>query len=162
MSSSRWIPRSAPFARASLITCFVRCGPMDSATTSPPCFSLSRRASSRAKLSGSFISKPMSVSRIQAPLSVICKGASLAGTCLIQTATFISTSIFERLRRRAPDRVRLLPALENQRGIGAAKAEGVRQGIVKRCFARMVGHVVEIACRVRMRVVNGRRQLLVA
>src|SRR2546421_5160364 len=46
------MPRSAPFANASLIVCLTRSGPIDSAITSPPCFSFSRSASSSALLSG--------------------------------------------------------------------------------------------------------------
>ena len=61
-------------------------------TTSPPCFSFRRRASSSAKLSGSLVSKPMSDSRIQAPPSRMARGASFAGTCFTQTPIFKNAS----------------------------------------------------------------------
>src|SRR5579862_5470348 len=142
------MPRSAPLASASLIVCFTRSGPSESATTSPPCFSLRRKASSKAKVSGSFISKLISVSRIQAPSAVICSGASLAGTCLVQTAIFtLRTS---------------LAALEYQRRVGAAETEGVRKHAFEGGFAGLVRYVVEIARRVGELVVNGRRQDLIA
>src|SRR5271155_624801 len=86
------MPRSAPLARASLMVCLARSGPMEMATTSPPCFSFRRRASSSAKESGSLVSKPMSDSRIQAPASRMARGASFAGTCLTQTAIFKNAS----------------------------------------------------------------------
>ncbi len=57
---------------------------------------------------------------------------------------------------------RLLPALENERGVGAAKPKGIRQGVFKISRSRMVRHVVEITCRIGMRVINGGRQFLVA
>ena len=55
-----------------------------------------------------------------------------------------------------------LPALEEQRGIGAAEAEGIRERVFDVGLARVVGHVIEIASRVGMLVVDGRRQNLVA
>src|SRR6266704_1684766 len=137
------MPRSAPFASASLITCLARSGPMESATTSPPCFSLSRSPSSSAKLSGSFISKPISVSRIQVPLSAMRSGASLAGTCLMQTAIFISAS--GRGYYRELPRVFAEDALERERFDGVPQRRGgamrvdvsdlrrFDSGIAKRC-----------------------------
>src|SRR5713226_10778056 len=148
------MPRSAPLASASLIVCFTRSGPMESATTSPPCFSFSRRASSSAKLSGSFISKLMSVSRIHVPPSAIWSGASLAGTCLMQTMMFKHSS-----RGRGE---LFVPALEEKRGVGAAEAERIRQRVFERGLARLVGHVVQIAFRVGVFVIDCRRQNLVA
>src|ERR1700688_3358470 len=100
----------------------------------------------------------MSVSRIQLA-SVMARGASLAGTCLMQTtifirtsrlsargATYVSTSFvapaFTRafsgqaharlkagatgIRTESQLRLAGIPALEQQRGVGPAKAEGVR------------------------------------
>src|SRR5215813_1790182 len=81
--------RSAPRASASRITCATRAGPAEQTTTSPPCFSFSRSASSSAYASGSFISKLASASRIQV-LSSLRRGChSRVGTCLMQTAIFI-------------------------------------------------------------------------
>ena len=47
-SSSTWIARSAPRARASRMTCVTRAGPAEHTTTSPPCVSRRRSASSSA------------------------------------------------------------------------------------------------------------------
>ena len=47
-SDSTWIARSAPRASASRITCAARAGPAEQTTTSPPCFSFRRSASSSA------------------------------------------------------------------------------------------------------------------
>jgi hypothetical protein len=48
IASSTWMARSAPRASASRITCCTRAGPAEQTTTSPPCFSRSRSASSSA------------------------------------------------------------------------------------------------------------------
>src|SRR5713226_3127842 len=152
LSSATWMPRSAPLASASLIVCLTRSGPIESATTSPPCFSLSRSASSSAKLSGSFISKPMSASRIQ--FLAICRGASFAGTCLMQTIMFKKPS-------QKQGNSAAFPAAEDQGGVSAAEAEGIREHIFDRSFARDVGDVIEVADRVKIFVIDGRRQDLV-
>src|SRR3990170_4136711 len=158
--------RSAPLARASLMVCFARSGPMETATTSPPCFSLRRSASSSAKPSGSFISKPISASRIQAPLSAMRSGASLAGTCLMATAIFIrQISVCE--MREAPALPlacggAIVPAFEQQGGVGAAEAEGIRQGVLHFSLARLVGNVIQVAGRVGLLIVDGRGENLVA
>src|SRR6266404_1189660 len=161
------MPRSAPFASASLMVCFTRSGPMESAMTSPPCFSFRRSASSSAKLSGSFISKPISDSRIQFP--AMDSGASFAGTCLMHTIMFTGLFLFAAVDKRpktylVETKTELLagPALENQRRVGAAKSEGVRERVFDGSFARFVGDVVQIASRVRRFLVNGRRQDLIA
>ena len=51
---------------------------------------------------------------------------------------------------------------ENQRAVGAAEAEGVRQRDPDRHLARRVRHVVEVALRVGVAQVDGRRRDLVA
>src|SRR5216684_2437498 len=79
--------RSAPLARASRSTCWARAGPEVMATTSPPCFSFWRSASSNAKASGSLTSYETS-SRIQVLLSLSLSGASFCGTCFMQTRIF--------------------------------------------------------------------------
>src|SRR5262245_57831479 len=168
-----WMPRSAPFARASLMVCFTRSGPIETATTSPPCFSFSRSASSRAKLSGSFISKPMSDSLIQSP--EMASGASFAGTCL--THTMIFTGVFLQpctapasnrgkagSRSGSARQSSLLPgpALENQRRVRSPEAERVRKGVVHAGLASHIGHVIQIARRIGTKLVDGGRQSLVA
>src|SRR5712664_1942336 len=94
-------------------------------------------------------------------------GASFAGTCLTQTIMFTGFSYLLRLlkgRCRLPGDNRLLagPAFENQRGVGAAKSEGVRERVFYRRLARFVGNIVEIASRVGGLLIDGRRQNLVA
>src|SRR6266850_3877993 len=170
------MPRSAPFANASLIVCFTRSGPMESAITSPPCFSFSRSASSSAKLSGSFISKPMSDSLIQFP--AIASGASFAGTCLMHTTIFMSVFLLavlapafrpasffsgekcQRKIRCCRNRLCLLvrPALENQGSICAAKSKGIRKRVVHGLFACLVRHIVQVAFRIGIELIDGRRQ----
>src|SRR6266566_4443508 len=157
-----WIPRSAPFASASLIVCFTRSGPIESATTSPPCFSFSRSASSSAKLSGSFISKPMSDSLIQFP--AIASGASFAGTCLMHTMMFTGLSFSDSknyLRRAQKGMLLAGPTLENQRGVGAAKAKRIRQRELDRRFARVIRHIIQIALGIGSFQIDGGRQNLV-
>src|SRR5580704_6129422 len=160
-----WIPRSAPFASASLMVCLARSGPMEMATTSPPCFSFRRRDSSSAKLSGSLVSKPMSESRIHAPPSTMASGASFAGTCLTQTPIFIvplSKPADKTLGLKTRATLFARPTLENQRRISAAKSKRIRKRILHGSFARVVWNVVQIALRIRIFVVHGRRQNLVA
>ena len=149
------MPRSAPLASASLMVCLARSGPIEMAMTSPPCFSFRRSASSSAKLSGSFISNPMSVSRIHAPPSAIARGASLAGTCLMQTTIFTCLRSLQRDQRR-------VPALEEQRGVGAAETERIRERVLDLGFARVVRNVIEIALRIGSFLVDRRRQNLIA
>src|SRR5271170_6853831 len=179
------MPRSAPLARASLMVCLARSGPMEMATTSPPCFSFRRRASSSAKESGSLVSKPMSDSRIQAPPSRMARGASFAGTCLTQTAIFKnasekwrseqSDSFYQNLVFGATGQIArrtgkiayatntlLYPALEEQGGVGAAEAEGIRERVGNFRFARVIGNVIEVALRVGFFVIYGGRHDLVA
>src|SRR5580700_3518817 len=91
----------------------------------------------------------MSVSRIHTPSSAMRRGASLAGTCLMQTAIFMFASA-------------LGPAFEEQSGIGAAEPERIRQCVLDIGLARLVGHVIEVARRVGMVVVDGGRQDLIA
>src|SRR5579864_1259313 len=153
-----WIPRSAPFASASLIVCFTRSGPIETATTSPPCFSFNRRPSSSAKLSGSLVSKLMSVSRIHVPDSAMASGASFAGTCLMQTTIFKPSS---KSRGSAP-KSSALPALEDQRRVRATESEGVREGVAHFGLARLVRNVIEVACWVRILVIDRRRQDLIS
>src|ERR1700692_2439224 len=105
----------------------------------------------------------MSVSRIQLA-SVIASGASLAGTCLMQTTIFIQTSrvracvakeisigfVSTAFRRASGIQANALlkagstktkprfqtrglagiPALEQQRGVRASEAEGIRQRVL--------------------------------
>src|SRR6266404_8098209 len=149
------MPRSAPFANASLMVCFTRSGPMESAITSPPCFSFKRNASSKAKLSGSFISNPISDSRIQFPLME--SGASFAGTCLTQTIIFTGYSLLERELQLLP-----CPPLENQRSVRAAKAKRIGQRVIHGRFARDVWHIVQVAFRVGVKLIDCRRQNLIA
>src|SRR5882724_1732120 len=186
-----WMPRSAPFASASFIVCFTRSGPIDSAITSPPCFSFRRRASSRAKRSGSFISKPMSDSLIQLP--EIASGASLAGTCLMHTMIFMGICLllddatttqmsfrgrFEPeesafshhfaksgfLASLRNDKSGLFPrpALENQRGVGSAKSKRIRKRVVHCMFSGMIRDVIQITFRIGIKLVDRRRQNPVA
>src|SRR5882724_5900591 len=156
-----WLPRSAPFASASLIVCFTRSGPIESATTSPPCFSFSRSASSSAKLSGSFISKPISDSLIQFP--VIASGASFAGTCLMHTIIFTGIFPYPWLRKTsAVWRLLPWPALENQRGVRSAKSERIGERIIHCRFARHVRHIVQITFRIGVELIDRRRQNLIA
>src|SRR4029077_17979446 len=54
------------------------------------------------------------------------------------------------------------PAFENQRSVGAAKSKRIRQRVFEGSFARLVGHIVQIACRVRRFLIDRRRQNLVA
>src|SRR3984957_21009355 len=128
----------------------------------------------------------MSVSRIQLA-SVIARGASLAGTCLMQTTIFIRTSrrstgtlacaIFSTFRRLWRNRrsaklhrqeclcypnLAGIPALEQQRGVGAAKAEGVRQRVLDGRLAHVIWDVVQIAFRVRRLLIDRGRQHLIA
>src|SRR5262249_23438236 len=132
--------------------------------------SFKRSASSSAKLSGSFISKPMSDSLIQFP--AMARGASLAGTCLIQTMIFTGVPCdfktpagnpaFLGTSRRYKNLLLARPALENERGVRSAEAERVPERVVHIRFARDVGHVVQIALRIGMKLIYGRRQDLVA
>src|SRR6185295_15086929 len=148
------------------MVCFTRSGPMETTTTSPLCFSFRRSASSSAKLSGSFISKPMSDSLIQFP--AIARGASLAGTCLMQTMIFTELSLRPARNPAFLGTSRLYefltcpPALENQRGIRSAETERIGERVVHGGFARNVGHVVQIALRIGVKLIDGRRQDLVA
>ena len=51
------------------------------------------------------------------------------------------------------------PALENQRGVGAAESERIRERVLDGGFARIVGNVVQIALRIgssRRLIVGGR------
>src|SRR5579862_505252 len=129
------------------MVCFTRSGPIEMATTSPPCFSFRRSASSSAKLSGSFISKPISDSRIHVPPSAIASGASFAGTCLTHTPIFTL----------AP-----FPSLEEQRRIRPAEAERIRERVRHFGFARMVWNVVQIARGIGLFLIDRRRQNLIA
>src|SRR6202046_4814051 len=129
-----WIPRSAPFARASLMVCFARSGPIEIATTSPPCFSFRRSDSSSAKPSGSFVSNPMSDSRIHAPPSAMASGASFAGTCLTQTPIFKKASydqyaIHHVKKKHA--RLRAAATNANQERVAAARS-GAQMTLARR------------------------------
>src|SRR5260370_31545869 len=50
------------------------------------------------------------------------------------------------------------PALENERGVGAAKSEGIRERVFHRGLARFVRNVVEIAGAIRRFLVYRRPQ----
>src|SRR5579862_2693089 len=90
----------------------------------------------------------MSDSRIHAPPSTIARGASLAGTCLTQTPIFIGL---------AP-----VPALENQRSVCTAEAEGIRKRVRHFRFPRDVRDVIEVARGVGRLLVDRRRKNLIA
>src|SRR5215472_15324209 len=53
-------------------------------------------------------------------------------------------------------------SLEQQSGVGSAEAKRVGQGVLQLGLAGSPGNVVQVALRVRMLVVNGRRDDLVA
>ncbi len=55
-----------------------------------------------------------------------------------------------------------VPALEEQRGVGAAEAERIRERVFDFRFARLVRNVIEIARRIGIFVVDRRRQNLIA
>src|SRR2546427_10497736 len=71
------------------MTLFTRCGPMEQTTTSPPSFSLTRRASSSAYPSDSLTSNERSASSIQVDSLLIRRMASLFATCFIKTRILI-------------------------------------------------------------------------
>src|SRR5579863_1085118 len=159
------MPRSAPLASASLTVCLARSGPIEMATASPPCFSLRRSASSSAKLSGSFVSKLISVSRIHEPLASITSGASFAGTCFTQTPIFNDSLLQTFYRRLAPqnqNRSAAIPEFEYQRRVSAAKAERIRERVLHVRLARLIRNVIEIARRIGIFVIDGRWQHLIA
>src|ERR1700756_2250690 len=54
------------------------------------------------------------------------------------------------------------PALENQGGVGAAKTERIRESVIHGGLARNVGNVVEITVRIRLFLIDRRRQGLIA
>src|SRR5258707_61255 len=141
---------------------------MERPITPPPCFSFSRSASSSAKLSGSFISKPMSDSLIQFP--AMASGASFAGTCLMHTMMFTRRLPFgiphflgreKNAGTRGGNEIRPLfarPAAENERGVGAAKSKGIRKGVFHRRLARVFRHVIQIAFGIGIFKINGGRE----
>src|SRR5436305_3465179 len=145
-SCSTWMARSAPRASASRITCATRAGPAEQTTTSPPCFSFSRSASSSAYASGSFISKLASCSRIHVFESSRRGCHSRVGTSLMQTAICMPLAG---------------ESLEHEGGIGATEAERIRQRVLDREPPRLVRHVIEIAVLVRVLEVDGGRRRLV-
>lgn len=51
---------------------------------------------------------------------------------------------------------------ENQRGVGAAKPKGITHGRAYRSLTRDIGHIIQIAGRVRVFIINGRRHKSVA
>src|SRR5258707_15323371 len=53
------------------------------------------------------------------------------------------------------------PALENQRGVGAAKSKRIRKRVVHLLFARVIRLIVQIASRVRIKLIDGGGQNLV-
>src|SRR5581483_529830 len=133
--------RSAPRANASRITCATRAGPPEQTTTSPPFFSLRRSASSSAYASGSFISKLASASRIHVFESSRRGCHSRVGTCLIQTAIFIRSSGYLVIWLSGywvVGNESWFVAFEEQRCVGAAEAERVRQRVAHRDLARGV------------------------
>src|ERR1700753_4002676 len=109
----------------------------------------------------------MSDSLIQLPL--IDSGASFAGTCLIQTMMFIGVLdglafASETQEIAAPGGLELFPgpALENQRGVGAAKTERVRKRVFDVRFSRDIRNIIEIALRIRRFEIDRRRRNLIA
>src|SRR5580704_16909523 len=109
----------------------------------------------------------MSDSLIQFP--AMERGASFAGTCLMQTMMFTELVLVAQILPKTPpskknergaptllsnatpyedlDAAQLItgPALENQRGVCTAEAERIRQRILHRRLAGDVWHVVQIA-----------------
>src|SRR6201990_2070749 len=118
------------------MTAFARCGPKVQTTTSPPFFSLSRSASSRAYPSDSLTSNERSPSSTHFPSRFTRRTASLFGTCFIKTTVFIISTGLTCL---------FFKPLEKQRGVCAAEAEAVRERVVNPCLARLVRDVVEVA-----------------
>src|SRR5215472_5649486 len=53
------------------------------------------------------------------------------------------------------------PAPENQRGVGAAKSKGIRERVLDRSLASVIGHIVQIALRIWSFKIDGRRQSLI-
>src|SRR5437867_5861429 len=113
----------------------------------------------------------MSDSLIQFPAMV--SGASFAGTCLMHTMMFtrmlpFGTSQFrgrEKNRGSAATMKSCLfsgPAPENERGVGAAKSKRVRKSVLNRRFARVIRYVIQIAFRIGIFEINGRRECLIA
>src|SRR4029077_6573267 len=124
-------------------------------TTSPPCFSLSRSASSSAYASGSFISKAASWSRTHVFASFSRGCESRDWTCFIQTAIFIGR------RRQTLRSSSSLKPFEQERGVRAAEAERVRQRVLDLHRALDLRDVVEVAVLVRAIEVHGRGRDLV-
>src|SRR5438552_17190653 len=75
---------------------------------------------------------------------------SRAGTCFIETIIFMwcAAALFE--------------SLEDQATVSAAEAEGVRKRVIDAHGPGLIGHIIEIAIRVRKFVVDGRRRDLIA
>src|SRR5215813_12989619 len=108
----------------------------------------------------------MSDSLIQLP--AIASGASLAGTCLMQTMIFMldpwklqafgaeAPEASETLQKRpllGTPMLLAVPTFENERGVGPAKAKGVGKDILDRSLAGLVRYVIEVAGRVGCLVV---------
>src|SRR5260370_985566 len=53
------------------------------------------------------------------------------------------------------------PTLEDQRGVGAAKAKRIRKRVFDRRFARLIWDIVQVALRIGILQIDGRRQNLV-
>src|ERR1700694_2306811 len=62
----------------------------------------------------------------------------------------------------ATPRLSACESLKDQAAVGAPKAERIRQRILDLHLPGMIGHIVEVALRVRELVINGRRCDLVA
>src|SRR3954452_22289965 len=76
------------------MTAFARCGPNVQTMTSPPFFSLRRRAPSRAYPSDSLTSNERSPSSTHSPSRFTRRTASLFGTCFIRTTIFMDDSLW--------------------------------------------------------------------
>src|SRR5580704_12146723 len=108
----------------------------------------------------------MSDSLIQFP--AMERGASFAGTCLMQTMMFTKLVLAPKTLPKTPpskneggapmllmngthdedhDAAQLVtrPAFENQRGVCAAEAEGIREHVLDRSLSGDVWHVVQVA-----------------
>src|SRR5580704_8109132 len=125
----------------------------------------------------------MSDSLIQFP--AMERGASFAGTCLMQTMMFTELVLVAKILPKTPrskneggapmlsingthyedhDAAQLVtgPAFENQRGVCAAEAEGIRERVLDGSPSGDVWHVVQVALGIGGFQIDCGRQNLVA
>src|SRR6185312_14761776 len=110
--------------------------------------------------SGSLISHVRSASSIQVPDAFTLSWLSRDGTCLMATTIFMRDPF--PAAQDDPGGVRSVgKPLENQSTVGATEPEGVTQRIIHLHGTRLVRHIIEIAARIGILVVNRRgRDLL--